>query len=111
MLTKSCAILVSALALAAQTIDRSRPPQTPPIPSYKLPPVYETKLPNGLGVLLVEDGRFPLVTARLNMQAGSKFDPRDLPGLAEGVAAVLTEGTQTRTARQISEETDALGGS
>jgi zinc protease len=111
MLKKSCAIVVSTVALAAQTMDRSKPPETPPIPSYKLPPVYETRLPNGLGVLLVEDGRFPLVTARLNMQAGSKFDPRDLPGLAEGVAAVLTEGTQTRTARQISEETDALGGS
>jgi zinc protease len=101
----------AALELAAQTVDRTKPPQTPPIPSYKLPPVYETKLPNGLSIVLVEDSRFPLVTMRLNFQAGSKFDPPDRPGLAEAVASLLNEGTRTRTSRQISEETDAMGGS
>jgi zinc protease len=113
MFRKSIFILVSVLGLGAQPIpiDRTKAPETPPIPSYKLPPVFETKLPNGMGLVLVEDGRFPLVTSRLNLQAGSKCDPKELPGLAEGVAAVLTEGTKTRTARQISEETDDLGGS
>jgi zinc protease len=100
-----------AYSLSAQMVDRTKPPVTPAIPSYKLPPVFETKLPNGMGVVLVEDNRFPLVTARMTLNAGSKFDPNDFPGLAEAVAAVLTEGTKTRTARQISEETDALGGS
>lgn len=100
----------AALSMAAQTLDRTRPPQSPPIPGYKLPPVSESKLPNGLAVVVVEDGRFPLATIRLNFQAGSKFDPKDLPGLAEATAALLTEGTKTRTARQISEETDSLGG-
>ncbi len=101
---------MAALALAAQTVDRTKPPQSPPIPAYKLPPVFESKLPNGLGIVLVEDARFPLATVRLNFQAGSKFDPKDAPGLAEAVASLLTEGTKTRTARQISEETDSLGG-
>ena len=81
------AMALAAGTLAAQTVDRTKPPQTPPIPGYKLPPVYETKLPNGLGVVLVEDARFPLVTVRLNFQAGSKFDPKDMPGLAEAVAS------------------------
>jgi len=98
------------VTLSAQTVDRTKPPQSPPIPGYKLPPVYETKLPNGLGIVLVEDSRFPLVTIRLNFQAGSKFDPKDMPGLSESVAALLIEGTKTRTARQISEETDSIGG-
>jgi zinc protease len=112
MLKRTIAIAaVAAIGLAAQTLDRTKEPQTPPIPGYKLPPVYETKLPNGLGLVLVEDGRFPLVTARLNFQAGSKFDPKDMPGLSEAVAALLNEGTKTRTSRQISEETDSLGGS
>src|SRR5258706_3408643 len=91
-------IALTAAGLAAQTGDRAKAPQTPPIPGYKLPPVSDTRLPNGLGVVLVQDGRFPLVTARLNFQAGTKFDPKDLPGLAEAVAALLTEGTKTRTA-------------
>ncbi len=100
----------AALTLTAQTIDRTKPPQSPPIPGYKLPPVSETKLPNGLTVILVEDARFPLVTVRLNFQAGSKFDPKDIPGLSEAVASLLTEGTKTRSALQISQETDSLGG-
>jgi predicted Zn-dependent peptidase len=100
-----------ALALSAQTVDRTKQPQTPPIPSYKLPPIAESKLPNGLGIVLVEDARFPLVSLRLTFQAGSKFDPSAAPGLAEAVAALLDEGTKTRTSRQISDEIDSIGGS
>jgi zinc protease len=101
---------LAAFGLAAQTVDRTKAPASGPIPGYKLPPVFETKLPNGLAIVLVEDNRFPLVTARLSFQAGKKYDPKDMPGLAEAVGSVLTEGTKTRTARQISEETDAIGG-
>lgn len=102
--------VVSALALSAQTVDRTKPPATPPIPSYKLPPVFQGKLSNGMALELVEDARYPLVTARLNFMAGSRFDPADTPGLAEAVASLLNEGTKTRSSRQISEETDAIGG-
>src|SRR5450759_554546 len=105
------AIVLTTSMLAAQTLDRTKAPPSPPIPAFKLPPVYETKLPNGLSVVLVEDARFPLVTARLNFQAGLKFDPPDMPGLAEAVASLLNEDPKTRTARQISEDSDALGGS
>jgi len=104
-------LLAAALSAGAQSFDRTKAPQSPPIPAYKLPPVYETKLPNGMTVVLVEDARFPLVTVRLAFLAGSKFDPPGMPGLAEATAALLTEGTRTRSARQISEETDSIGGS
>ncbi len=111
MRLQSIAILaLTAAGLAAQTVDRTKPPQTPPIPGYKLPPVSETKLPNGMTVVLVEDDRFPLATARLTFQAGSKFDPADVPGLSEAVASLLNEGTKTRTSRQISDETGMIGG-
>jgi zinc protease len=112
MWTRSIAFFIlAALALTAQTVDRTKPPETPPIPSYKLPPISTVTLPNGLNVVLIQDARFPLVTARLNFPAGSKFDPKELPGLSEAVATLLIEGTTTRTSRQISEEADAIGGS
>jgi zinc protease len=95
----------------AQTIDRTKPPETPPIPGFKMPPIHETKLPNGLTVVLVEDQRFPLVTVRLSFQAGSKFDPKELPGLSGMVAGLLTQGTTTRTYRDIGEELASIGGS
>lgn len=103
-------LFLLAAALGAQSVDRTREPATQPLPPFKLPPVYETRLTNGLGVVLVEDGRFPLVTVRLNVAAGSKYDPKELPGLAEGVAALLTEGTARRTSRQIAEELASIGG-
>ncbi|MBI3472330.1 MAG: insulinase family protein [Candidatus Solibacter usitatus] len=95
----------------AQPIDRTKPPETPPLPSFKLPSVFETTLANGLQVVIVEDNRFPLVTVRLAFNAGSKFEPAGQPGLAEAVAALLTEGTKSRASRQIAEEIASLGGS
>ncbi len=92
-------------------MDRTKPPLTPDLPVYKLPPVFETTLPNGLAVLLVEDRRFPMITARLGFEAGSKFDAPELPGLSESTAALLTEGTARRSARETAEEAAAMGGS
>lgn len=91
-------------------MDLTKPPQTPDLPVYKLPPVHETRLPNAFKILVVEDHRFPMVTARLGFQAGSKHDPRHLAGLSETTGALLTEGTGSRAARQIAEETTAIGG-
>lgn len=95
----------------AKTIDRTRPPETPPVPSFKMPPADQTRLENGLLVVLVNEPRFPLITARLSFQAGSKFDPKALPGLSEMVAAMLTQGTQTRSFQQIAEELASIGAS
>ncbi len=93
-----------------QVMDRTKPPQTSDLPVYKLPPVVETRLANGLQVLLIEDKRFPMVSVRLGFQAGSKFDPAELRGLSETTGALITEGTATRNSRQIAEEVAAIGG-
>jgi len=103
--------LLTGTMLMAQTIDRTKPPETPPIPAFKMPPVHETKLPNGLAVVLVEDSRFPLVSVRLSFQAGSKFDPQDTPGLSEAVASLLTQGTRTRSFRDLAEQLTSIGAS
>jgi len=103
-------LLVTAMTLAAQKIDRTKPPETAALPPFKLPSLFEATLPNGLRVVLVEDKRFPLVTLRLAFEAGMKFDPKDLPGLSEAAGALLTEGTKTRGSRQIAEELADIGG-
>ena len=101
MRKSALAFLLTGTMLMAQTIDRTKAPETPPIPQFKMPPVHETKLPNGLSVVLLEDARFPLVSVRLSFQAGSKFDPKDMQGLAGMVAGLLTQGTKTRTYRDL----------
>ena len=92
-----------------RTIDRTKPPETPPIPAFKMPPLHATTMPNGLALVLVEDRRFPLVNMRLSFQAGSKFDRTDLPGLAGMVAGLVTQGTNTRSYRDCAEELTSIG--
>jgi zinc protease len=101
---------MSASFLAGQAIDRTKPPETSPLPAYHLPAVFETKLPNGLAVVLLEDARFPLITVRLAFNAGSRFDSADSRGLSEATGSLLTEGTKRRTSRQIAEEAASMGG-
>jgi predicted Zn-dependent peptidase len=104
-------LTMTANSLSAQAIDRTKPPETPPLPAYHLPPVYQTKLPNGLSVVLLADARFPMVTVRLAFEAGSRFDPAGLRGLSEAAGSLLTEGTKSRTSRQIAEQAASMGGS
>jgi zinc protease len=108
--TKLALLIFAALPLAAQTVDLSKPPVSRDPRPYKLPPVSETKLPNGLTVMLADDARFPLVTTRLVFLAGNKRDPKEIPGLAAAVASMLMQGTSKLSYQQIAEDLDSLGG-
>jgi zinc protease len=103
------AVLIGSLALA-QTFDRTHPPEPGPPRPFRLPSVYETRLPNGLTVVLVDDQRTPMVTARLAFRCGIRRDPKDLPGVAEAVAELMTQGTRRRSFVQIAEAIDNMGG-
>lgn len=94
-----------------QTIDKTKPPATPPLAPYKLPTVRESKLPNGLAVMMVEDKRLPMVTMRISFSAGSRYDPANQRGLSETVASLLKAGTPKRSSRQLAEDMASLGGS
>ncbi|MFL6350246.1 MAG: M16 family metallopeptidase [Bryobacteraceae bacterium] len=102
--------LLSSGILSAANLDLTKPPDTPPIPAVKLPKIERFQLPNGLRVIAAEDPRFPLTTFRIAFHAGSKYDPKDMPGLSDSVAALLNQGTNSRTARQIAEQAADLGG-
>jgi zinc protease len=82
-----------------------------PLPSseIKIPTPYQTVLPNGLTLVVVEDRRLPLVSYRLAFRTGDAHDPTELPGLTDMMAGLLTEGTTSRTSRQIAEEVERMG--
>jgi zinc protease len=67
-------------------------------------------LPNGLKVVVIERHTLPLLTLRLVVRAGAEADPAELPGAAQLVSALMTEGTTTKSARQIAEAIDSVGG-
>ena len=75
-------------------------------------PVPQTlRLPNGLTVLYTERPALPIVSATLVVRSGSELNPLDRPGLANFTAAMLSEGTTTRSALQIADESAQLGAS
>src|SRR3989441_1345680 len=82
-----------------------------PLPSseIRIPTPYQTRLANGLTLVIVEDKRLPLVSYRLAFRTGDAHDPLELPGLTDMMAGLLTEGTQSRTSRQIAEEVERMG--
>ena len=84
------------------------PPPLPPRP-IKLPTTLETTLSNGLLVVVVADQRLPLVSYRLALRSGDAHDPAELPGLVDMLTGLLTEGTQSRTSREIADEVARLG--
>lgn len=100
-------LLVPAMLLA-QSIDRPPPPGAPR--PFAAPAPHVTTLDNGLRVIVAQRPTLPLVTIELLVRAGAETDPPDLAGLADMTATLLTRGTATRTAPQIADAAEALGG-
>jgi zinc protease len=98
-------------AIPLSKVERmNKAPVSDQILRVKIPKPTEITLPNGLTVLVLEDHRLPLVTARLTiLGAGALNDPADVPGLANITAAMLREGTKTRSSKQIAEQSEELG--
>ena len=88
---------------------RAEPPPAGPSRALKLPVPTEIALPNGLTILLVEQHDLPVVSANLVIRTGGGANPSDLPGLASFTAAMLDEGTATRSALEIADEAARLG--
>ncbi|MEE8418400.1 MAG: pitrilysin family protein [candidate division Zixibacteria bacterium] len=77
----------------------------------KLPPITEKTLDNGLLVVVVENHELPIVYMKTVIVAGSLYDTKELGGLASFTADMIRKGTNTRTAVEIAESIDFVGGS
>ena len=82
--------------LAAQQVDRSKPPAPGPRPAVAAPKVVKATLPNGLQVWTVTQRELPTINASLIIRAGAANDAA-IPGVAQVTAALLDEGTTRRS--------------
>src|SRR2546423_783604 len=98
-----------AVSSLAQTAQATPPPPTAPH-STVFPKPVEKNLPNGLRVIVIPRSEMPLVTAQLLIKSGGEVDPSDMAGVADMTASLLTRGTSTKSATQIAEAIEALGG-
>ncbi|MCL4538351.1 MAG: insulinase family protein [Bacteroidetes bacterium] len=92
------------------TLDRSKPPKPGVSSKVMFPKYFEGKCDNGFKYFVVENHTLPIVTIGFVAKSGALFDG-DLPGLGSVTSELLTKGTRKRTATQIAEEIDFVGGS
>jgi zinc protease len=99
-------------ASVARPIPASLPASPPPLgpqPPAVLPTPQSRMLANGLEVIVAKSADLPLIAATLTFKTGAEGDPPKLAGVANLTAALVTEGTTTRTARDIARQSEALG--
>ncbi len=86
------------------------PPRPLPARDVKFPPYEIRTIENGMRVVVVMHHEQPVVTLRLLLQAGSVCDAPGKSGVAALAAALLDQGTTTRSAEQIADTIDSIGG-
>jgi zinc protease len=103
--------LVTPLA-SAQVPDwpTERPPRPLPAREVKFPAYAVKTLPNGLQVIAVSHHEQPAVSLRLIVRAGAAQDPANRPGTASLAATLLDQGTTGKSAEQIAQAIDSIGG-
>jgi zinc protease len=101
-----CATLSSALAIGG--VDTPPAPSAPHEVTFSQP--KETKLANGLRVVVVERPGLPLLAVELIVRSGAEVDAKDIAGTASMTGSLLTRGTETMSAPEIATAIESLGG-
>lgn len=102
---KSLCLLLVLLVFVASTLLRAGAQQ------IRLPPVTRVQWDNGARLILMEYRKAPTLNVLVLFPGGGSADPAGKAGVASLTATLLRQGTEKRTAPQIAEEIDLLGGS
>ena len=73
-------------------------------------PVRQTRLPNGLTVIVRENPVAPVVALSLQVRMGTRWETADTAGISNFVMAVMVKGTSKRSGSDLAEAVAALGG-
>ena len=98
-----------AFTSTSQVVDRSKLPGVATPPDSKLPKLQRATLSNGLKVVVAERHDTPIVDAEMIFDAGYAADQFGHPGTASLTMTLLTDGTKSRNALQISDDLQRLG--
>ncbi len=75
----------------------------------KTPEIEKFTLDNGMVILLREDHTFPIVSVSLVLNGGTRLENKDNNGISQLTSDLWTKGTKTRSAKDISTETESRG--
>jgi zinc protease len=107
------ALFVAALAVGSAQVatwPSENPPRPLPARPVSFPPYELRTMPNGMQVIIVMHHEQPEVTARLIIRAGAAYDPPGKSGTASLVGSLLNQGTNTKSAFEIADAIDSIGG-
>jgi zinc protease len=88
------------VASAADATERSGADSAPTV----------TRLPNGLTVMIKRDTRFPLVSLRLYVHAGSAYEAAQEAGISHLLEHMVFKGTSRRPKGQVASDVEMTGG-
>ena len=71
--------------------------------------VARHELPNGATLITLQNRATPTVTIRGSLRAGSYFEPREKPGLAQLATEMLSRGTHKRSKLQLASDLESVG--
>ncbi len=75
------------------------------------PSVTRHVLPNGMAVVVRENPVAPVVTASLQVRAGSRFETAETAGITNFLVRTMIRGTARRSGTQVAETAEDIGGS
>lgn len=110
-LAQRCAPAASAPAVEIAALDAT-PAQTP-APAQSVQPKdgrLLVTLANGLTVLIQEDNRFPLVSERLYVRAGSAYEKPAEAGISHLLEHMVFNKTRTRPKGGVASDIESVGG-
>ncbi|MBN1939401.1 MAG: insulinase family protein [Candidatus Aminicenantes bacterium] len=107
------AVILAAGGSAAGQDERFRqkPPAPDPRPEIRLPRLESATLTNGLQVTVAFRDPAPMTSLFLVLSAGEQASPKHAPGLASLASGVFGQGTQLRSAADLEENIERIGGS
>lgn len=103
-------LMISISGLSAQdTLISNKPAPFDPV-EFKFPDYFTANHDNGMRIIYMEDHEQPLISFRLLIPGGSSLD-KDLPGLADITADMMTKGAGELSADEFSNKIDFMGAS
>ena len=99
-----------AQGAAGSKLDRSKMPTVPASPTTKIPTWTKVKLPNGAELIVSVKRDLPLVAFTLGFVGGATtFETPDKLGVASFTGQMLSEGTKSKSADDLSNAQQMLG--
>lgn len=105
------AFLILNFAFLIGASAQEQPPEPTSPRAVKIPKIVESKLPNGMKIIVVQRQNVPLVSVSLLINSGAISEEDNLAGVTDMTASLLTKGTKTRNADAIAEQMEFLGSS